>query len=123
MSINETHGREIGREAIRFCRQCPAIEERARGGQTFYTCHNAQCRLWAFLAVLGLRIGSDFDAPTEEEVLRQAHAREARRFRGVLPSPVPGHDWEADALFHGLFPGPPSGEDNRTTHQEETRWR
>ena len=123
MSISDTLLREIGREAIRFCRQCPAIEERARGNQTTYACHNRQCRLWAFLGVLGLRVGTDLEGLTEEELLRQAHACEARRFRGVLPAPAPGHDWEADARFHGLSPGPPSGGDKRTTQQEETRWR
>ena len=104
MLINDALRREIGREAVRFCRRCPSIEERVEAGQTVYACHSPQCRLWGFLRLLGLRPGMDFDAPLPEEVMRQEHAQEVRRFRGAMPSPATDHDWEADAQYHGLVP-------------------
>ncbi len=102
MLINETLRREIGREAVRYCRRCPALEQKDGGEYTTYLCRNSQCRLWAFLRLLGLRPGADFDAPTAEETRLAEHAREVRRFRGVLPILRLNHDWEADARFHNL---------------------
>src|SRR5574341_396694 len=104
MLINEALRRQIGREAVQFCRRCPALAEQTRGEYTVYSCQNTQCRLWAFLRRLGLRPGTDFDGPTAEEDLLREHAREARRFRGVLPEVGSAHDWEADAHYHGLAP-------------------
>ncbi len=111
MLINEKLRREIGREAVRFCRRCPAVEERGEGDRVTFSCHSASCHLWQFLCLLGLRPGSNFDVPTADEALAEAHAREVREFRGCLPQPGPGHNWEADATFHDLLPGgPPDGE-------------
>ena len=126
MLISEALRRQIGREAGRFCRRCPAVEERDESGQVVYTCRASQCRLWLFLSLLGLRPGADFDAPTAEEALAEAHAREVRRFRGILPLVPPEHGWDADARFHGLATGlAPDADDEhkRTTDREETRWR
>ncbi len=123
MLINETLRRQIGREAVRFCRRCPAVEERAQGEQTTYVCQASECRLWHFLSLLGLRPGMDFEVPTADEALAQAHAREVGRFRGRLPDPGPNHNWEADARFHGLAPGAMPGAGDATIHQEEARWR
>ena len=123
MLINEALRRQIGREAVRFCRACPVVEERGEGDRVLYTCHATECRLWQFLSLLGLRPGADFDAPTVEEALRQAHAREVREFRGCLPDPGAGHNWEADARFHGLAPRALPGEEDAAFHQEESRWR
>ena len=53
MSIDETLRRHIGRKALAFCRRC-----------------------LAFLPILGPRPGMNFDAPTAEEALREAYARE-----------------------------------------------
>jgi hypothetical protein len=104
MLINEALRRQIGREALQFCRRCPALAEQTQGEYTVYSCQNTQCRLWAFLRLLGLRPGTDFDGPSAEEELMREHAREARRFRGVLPEVESGHNWEADARYHGLAP-------------------
>lgn len=123
MLISEALRRQIGREAARFCRRCPAVEEREESGQVVYTCRASQCRLWLFLSLLGLRPGADFDAPTAEEARIQAHAREVRRFRGVLPDPGPAHNWEADARFHALSPGTVPGEEDATLNREGTRCR
>ena len=119
MLIPEAFRREIGREAIHFCRRCPALAERTEGEYTVHACHNSQCRLWNFLRLLALHPGINFDAPTAEESVRQEHAREVRRFRGVLPVLRSGHDWEADARFHGLVPGAAWGETNPEAVQEE----
>lgn len=100
--MDEALRRRIGREAADFCPRCPALEERIRGEQTMLLCRSAQCRLWAFLGLFGLRPGADFDAPTADEGLRQAHAREVRRFRGPLPVIRPDHNWDADARFNDL---------------------
>jgi hypothetical protein len=102
MLINDALRREIGREAVRFCRRCPAVERKDHGDYTAYVCHKSECRLWAFLRLLGLGPGTDFDAPTAVEARLEEHAREVHRFRGVLPILQPDHDWEADARFHHL---------------------
>ena len=123
MLINEALRREIGREAVRFCHRCPALAEQAQGEYTVYSCQNTQCRLWAFLRLLGLRPGTDFDGPTAEEDLRREHAREARRFRGVLPQVGSDHDWEADARYHDLAPDVIWDEAADPTDQEKMPWR
>ena len=123
MLINDALRRQIGREAVQFCRRCPALAEQTQGEYTVYSCQNTQCRLWAFLRVLGLRPGADFDAPTAEEDLRREHAREVRRFSGVLPEVGPGHNWEADACYHGLAPGVMWDEAASPAEQEEVPWR
>ncbi len=123
MLINERLRREIGREAVRFCRRCPAVEERSEGDRVTYSCHTVECRLWQFLSLLGLRPGMNFDVPTAEEALAEAHAREVRRFRGCLPVSGPAHDWEADARFHGLVSGGAPGEEDTTIHREGMRCR
>ena len=123
MLINEALRREIGREAVRFCRRCPALEPKDQGEYTVYTCQNSQCRLWAFLRLLGLRPGADFDAPTAEETRLEEHAREVRRFRGILPLLRRNHNWEADARFHNLVPeGARLGTPARNVW-EEAPWR
>ena len=119
MLLNETLRREIGREAVRFCRRCPLVEERIQEDHTVLICQNSQCRLWAFLRLLGLRPGADFEAPTWEEALREAHAREVRGFRGLLPLLGPGHDWEADAGFHSLVPGMETVRDGTTAEKNK----
>lgn len=123
MLINENLRRAIGREAVRFCRRCPVVEERREGEHVQYVCSTTECRLWQFLSLLGLRPGADFDAPTAEEAVCQAHAREVRQFRGCLPVLGPVHDWEADARFHGLVHGAMPGEEGASTGREEPRWR
>jgi hypothetical protein len=123
MLINEALRREIGREAVRFCRRCPALAEQAQGEYTVYACHNSQCRLWAFLRLLGLRPGTDFDAPTAEEHLQREHTREVRRFRGALPKVGPDHNWEADARYHDLDPGVIWDDAATPTDQEKIPWR
>jgi hypothetical protein len=123
MLINEKLRREIGREAVRFCRRCPAVEERAEGDRVTYSCHTRECRLWHFLSLLGLRPDMNFDVPTAEEALAEAHAHEVRRFRGHLPILGPAHDWQADARFHGLDLGETPGEEDTTFHREGTRCR
>jgi hypothetical protein len=100
--INETLRREIGREAVRFCRRCPALERKDHGDYTAYVCHKSECRLWVFLRLLGLGPGADFDAPTAVEARLEEHVREVCRFRGALPVLRLNHDWEADARFHNL---------------------
>jgi hypothetical protein len=55
--------------------------------------------------------------------MRETHAREVRKFRGLLPFFASRHDWEADARFHDLFPGAPTENPPRTFDQEDTRWR
>lgn len=121
MMLDETQRREIGRQATQFCRNCPAIEERAWGENVMRICHNPQCRLWAFLRLLGLRPGMDFSNPATEEGLARAHGHETRRFRGLLPFPASDHDWEADARFHGLMPGAKPVGERSTGRLEDTR--
>lgn len=123
MLINETLRREIGREAVRFCRRCPALEAKDQGEYTTYVCRRSECRLWIFLKLLGLRPGADFDAPTAEEARLQEHAREVRRFRGLLPILRSNHNWDADARFHNLVSEVASLETPAKTVWEGAPWR
>lgn len=110
MILDPKSREDLGRHLARFCQRCPHVVRQVEGTRIYLHCKNQLCYLWGFFHwALKVDPQGELDAEARQGEQIAEHREEIRRFRGPLPELRPGHDWDADAEFHGLSPGRPRG--------------